>query len=112
VSIPYEGEAGGEPATTQAEVTVNDAFFSSDGNTLILEAEIRNTGTVPLIIEGTDISLSSSAGIAELIVAAPPLPWTVEPGGPQVIELQYQRPNASTVLLELLGYSFEIGGLQ
>jgi hypothetical protein len=112
VSIPYEGGAGDEPSVTQADVAVNDAFFSSDGNTLILEGEIRNTGTAPLTIEEEDISLSSSAGLSELIVAAPLLPWTIEPDETQVIELQYQRPDASTVLLELVGYSFEINGLQ
>jgi hypothetical protein len=112
VSIPYEGEAGGQPSATRANVTVNDAFFSTDGSTLILEGEVRNTGTGLLTVEQADISLSSSAGLGELIMAAPPLPWTIEPGEAQVIELQYQRPDASTALLELLGYSFEIDGLQ
>jgi hypothetical protein len=112
VSIPYESEAGGEPSVERAEVALTDAFFSSDGNTLILEGEVRNTGTETLNIEEGDIRLSSSAGLSDLFLAAPPLPWAIEPGQRQVIELQYQRPGASTVLLELLGYSFEIGGLQ
>jgi hypothetical protein len=111
VSISYEGEAGGEPSVAQVDVTLDDAFFGNDGNTLILEGVVHNTGTAPLIIEAADISLSSSAGLGELITEAPPLPWTIEPGARQVIELQYQRPDASTVLLELLGYSFEIDGL-
>jgi hypothetical protein len=109
VSIAYEGEA---ESVAQVDVTVNDAFFGSDGNRLILEGEVRNTGTKPLTIEAADISLSSSAGLGELIMPAPPLPWAIEPGEIQVIELQYQRPDASTVLLEILGYTFEIDGLQ
>jgi hypothetical protein len=112
VSIPYEGEAGGEPSPARANVVVDDAFFSTDGNTLIIEGEVQNTGTAPLTVEEADVSLSSSAGLGELIMAAPPLPWTFEPGETRVIELQYQRPDASTVLLEFLGYSFEIDGLQ
>jgi hypothetical protein len=28
-----------------------------------------------------------------------------------VIELQFEKPDAASVLLTLLGYSFEIGGL-
>jgi hypothetical protein len=112
VSIPYESEAAAEPSIEQAEVFLDDAFFSSDGNVLFLEGEVRNTGTEPLTIEAADISLSSSAGTSQLIAAAPLLPWAIEPGGAQIVELQYQRPDASTVLLELLGYSFEIGGLQ
>lgn len=112
VSIPYEGEAEGEPSVTQASVAIDDAFFSRDGSTLILEGEVRNTGTESLTVEQADISLSSSAGLGEFIMAAPPLPWIIEAGEGQIIELQYQRPDASTVLLELLGYSFEIDGLQ
>jgi hypothetical protein len=93
-------------------VAIGEAFLSSDGDTLIIEGEIRNRDTQPLIVERNDVSLSSSAGMSEMIVAAPTLPWTIQPGGLQVIELQFQRPDASTVLLELLGYSFEIAGLQ
>jgi hypothetical protein len=112
VSIPYAGEAGMEPSVAQVGVTVTDAFFSGDGNTLILEGEVQNTGTEPVTIEAADISLSSSAGLGELTSEAPPLPWTIEQGETRVIELQYQRPDASSVLLEILGYSFEIDGLQ
>jgi hypothetical protein len=112
VSIPYEGGPGDEPSVAQADISIIDAFFSSDGSTLILEGEVRNAGTASLTIEEEDISLSSSAGLSELNMSAPLLPWTIEPGQVQVIELQYDRPDASTVLLELLGYSFEIGGLQ
>jgi hypothetical protein len=49
--------------------------------------------------------------MSDLFVAAPPLPWTVGPGEGQIIELQYDTPDAPTVLLTLVGYSFEIGNL-
>ncbi len=111
VSIPYE--TGAEPAPPgQAEVTITDAFLSSDGDVLIIEGEVRNTGGRPLTVELSDVSLTSSAGISALRSAAPPLPWTFQPGQTQVIELQYARPEASAALLALLGYSFEIQGLQ
>jgi hypothetical protein len=111
VSIPYE--AGAEPtAPDQAEVTVTDAFLSGDGDVLIVEGEVRNTGGQMLTVTLSDISLTSSAGMSELRVAAPPLPWAVEPGQTQVVELQYAKPDASAALLSLLGYSFEIKGLQ
>jgi len=112
VSIPHEGPAVSEPSVRQANVAVLDAFLNSDASALILEAEVQNTGSDALIIEEADISLSSSAGLGELLLTAPPLPWTILPSERQVVELQYARPDASTVLLELLGYSFEIGGLQ
>jgi hypothetical protein len=111
VGIPYAGEPElAEPA--RAEVTLTDALLSNDKSTLLIEGEIRNTGGSPLTVEVRDITLSSSAGMGELILAAPPLPWTVEPGQTRVIELQFESPAASSVLLDLLGYSFEISGLE
>ena len=110
-SIPYEPQA--EPAAAgQAKVTITDVFFSRDGDTLIIEGEIQNVGEHPLTVKLDDISLTSSAGMGDLRVAAPPLPWTVQPGQMQVIELQYTTPEASAALLALLGYTFEIQGLQ
>jgi hypothetical protein len=50
--------------------------------------------------------------MGKLIMDTPPLPWTIEPGQTRVIELQFESPDASSVLLTLLGYSFEISGLE
>jgi len=109
VSIPYEAHT--EPVSAgRAVVNITDAFLDDD--VLVIEGEVRNTGTGPLTVELSDIILSSSAGIGNLLVAAPPLPWTIEPGQTQVVELQYDKPSASTAVLTLAGYSFEIGGLQ
>jgi len=112
IGIPYESAAGSPPSTAQLDVTVDDAFFSSDGNTLIIVGEVRNGGADPVTVNPADITLSSSSGPGQLVMAAPSLPWSIEPGQAQVIELQYQRPAASTVMLGLLGYTFEIDGLQ
>jgi hypothetical protein len=111
VSIPYEAGTG-PAAASQAEVTITDAFLSGDGDVLMIEGEVENTGEQPLTVELSDVSLTSSAGMSDLRMAAPPLPWTVQPGETQVIELQYTKPDASAALLALLGYSFEIEGLQ
>ena len=111
VSIPYEGGAVEPLSGGQAEVDVTDAFLNSAGDVLIIEGEIYNAGSEPLTVELNDISLTSSGGTGTLRVAAPPLPWTVQPGQTQVIELQYEKPAASTALLAMLGYSFEIQGL-
>jgi hypothetical protein len=109
VSIPYETEVETVPPA-HAEVTLDPNSFL-DGDILVIMGEIRNTGGQPLTVELGDISLSSSAGLSDLQVAIPQLPWTIQPGQLQVIELRYRKPDASAVLLELLGYSFEIGGL-
>ena len=113
VSIPYETSAE-SPLDGQAEVTIDEdsTFISSNGNNLVIGGEVRNVGGEPFTVEVSDISLTSSAGMSALRSSAPPLPWTIQPGGMQVIELQYEKPDASTALLTLLGFSFEIRGLR
>jgi len=110
VSIPYEGEAG-PTSGARAEVSVTDIFLNSAGDLLVIEGEVKNAGDGPLTVELEDINLTSSAGMSALRSAAPPLPWTIQPGQTQIVEFQYERPGASTALLSLLGYSFEIRGL-
>jgi hypothetical protein len=111
VGISYAGEPEpDEPA--RAEVFITDALLSSDKSTLLIEGEIRNIGGSPLTVEVRDIILSSSAGMGKLIMDAPPLPWTIDPGQTRVIELQFEKPDAASVLLTLLGHSFEISGLE
>ncbi|MEA3377433.1 MAG: hypothetical protein U9R72_14685 [Chloroflexota bacterium] len=108
IGISHESVMG--TAVAQVEVTVDDAFL--DDELLIVVGKVRNGRGEPLTVETADVTLSSSGGTSELIAAAPPLPWSIEPGEEQVIELQYQRPGTDSALLELLGYSFEIAGLE
>ena len=111
VGIAHEGEPEPEEPA-RAEVTVTDALLSSDKSILLIEGEIRNTGGSPLTVEARDIVLSSSAGMGGLLAAAPQLPLTIDPGQTRVIELQFEKPDAASVLLTLLGHSFEISGLE
>jgi hypothetical protein len=110
VRIPYTPPEAPSVSSTVL-VTVTDAFLGSDGDVIVVEGEVSNQGSELVTIELGDIQLSSSAGLSDLRVAAPPLPWTIQPGQSQVIELQYTKPAAPAVLLSLMGYSFEIQGL-
>jgi hypothetical protein len=112
INIPYEPVEGEPILEARAEVAITDAFLSSDGDTLIIEGEIRNVGSHSLTADIDNISLTSLAGIGELRMGAPELPWTIEAGQTQIVELQYVKPDAPAALLSLLGYSFEIQGLQ
>jgi hypothetical protein len=112
VSIPYGADT--EPSlSSHAKVTIDEdsTFISSNGNRLVIGGEIENTGDAPLTVDPSDITLTSSAGMSALSSAAPPLSWTIEPGQTQVFELQFEKPDASTVLLTIVGYSFEIRGI-
>lgn len=111
VSVPNDTAEGNASRAASADVIITDAFLNAEGDVLIILGEVRNGVTEPLSVQPADVSLSSNAGVSELVAAAPPLPWSIEPGQTQTIELQYQKPATSAALLELLGYSFEIGGL-
>jgi hypothetical protein len=106
--IPYEPEPA---APGSVAVMISDAFLSSGGDQLVIVGEIRNTTSSSLTVLATDVRLSSSAGMGNLRMAAPLLPWTVAAGQTKVIELQYDTPAATSALLSILGFSFEIGGL-
>ena len=111
IGIPYDGEAVPvDPA--EARVYLYEAFLSADGNSLIVEIDVENVGGTSLTVEASDIVLSSSAGMSRLMYNAPELPWTIEPGQTREVELIFEKPNASSAVLMLLGHSFEIAGLQ
>ncbi len=94
-----------------AEVTVLQAFLGEGGEVLHIVALVRNSGQGSLEVTERDISLSSRAGGTELRAAAPPLPWTIAAGEAREVELQFARPQATTCVVTILGYTFEISGL-
>ncbi len=91
------------------QVDVTDAFL--DGETLHVVATVGNDGGSPLQVDETDVSLSSNAGAGELQMAVPSFPWTIHPGDSREVELVFARPDASAVVVTILGYTFEISGL-
>jgi hypothetical protein len=112
IGIPHVGGAEEPVEPAEARVYLYDAFLSADGNSLVIELDVENIGGAPLTVEVGDIVLSSSAGMARLMVNAPELPWTIDPGQTREIELIFEKPNAPSAVLLLLGHSFEISGLQ
>lgn len=97
--------------TAEAEVEVTQAFLGEGGEVLHIVARVRNRGTIGLRVTERDVSLSSRAGPTELQVAAPPLPWEIGPGQEREVELQFARPRATSCVVTILGYTFEISGL-
>lgn len=107
-SLPY---APPPAVRGEAEVEVTQAFLGEGGTVLHIVARVRNRGSAPLEVTEGDISLSSRAGPTELQVAAPPLPWEIGAGQEREVELQFARPRASSCVVTILGYTFEISGL-
>jgi len=109
-SLPYEAPLPGPP---QPRVELADAFVDEGRDAIVINGVVRNTGESALTVAQTDVKLSSSAGQADLIVATPPLPWNVAPESQQSIEVQFVRPpdEVDSVLLDVLGFTFQLDGL-
>lgn len=107
--LPYQKPA---PGPAQPQVTLTGAFVDQGRGMIVVNGVARNTGESPLTVNPTDVALTSGAGRSELEVATPPLPWTIQPGGEQSFELQFVRPTGvASVLLNLLGFTFQVEGL-
>jgi hypothetical protein len=108
-SLPYSPPLAGPP---QPQVTLSEAIIDTARDVVVLSGSVRNLGESDLPVTLEDVTLTSSAGAAQLRTSTPLLPWSVEPGGEQLFELQFSIPeDADTVLLDVLGFTFEIEGL-
>lgn len=108
-SLPYEPPFPGPP---QPQVELTDAFADENMDVIVINGRVQNTGESRLDVTEADITLSSSEGEAELLVATPTFPWQIEAGSDQVIELQFALPiGVDSVLLDILGFTFQIDGL-
>jgi hypothetical protein len=107
--LPYELPP---PSPPQPNVEITTAFVDNRQNLIVVNGVIRNLGESRLTIEQNNVQLSSSAGSSSLQTTNPPWPWVVEGGSEQNFELQFSRPpNVQSVLLDILGFTFELQGL-
>lgn len=107
--LPYQKPA---PGPAQPQVALTGAFVDQGRGMIVVNGVVRNTGESSLAVNPTDVTLTSGAGSSELAVATPPLPWTIEPGSEQSFEFQFVRPaGVASVLLNILGFTFQVEGL-
>lgn len=105
--------AGGA-AGQSVVVSLQSATVTPDLSNLIIVGQVTNVGAQPLVIVAEDMSLRTTTGSDYLLLATnPPLPWTVPPNETLQFAVTYQRPiGTSTAVFTLLGYPFELSGLQ
>jgi hypothetical protein len=100
------------PEPARPFVQLIDAFYDAGRDVIVLSGAIENRGETRFEVTAEDISLTSGAGESSLLAASPLLSWSIEPGQEQSFELQFDRPSdTDTALLTLMGFSFEIEGL-
>jgi hypothetical protein len=107
--LPYELPP---PVPPQPNIQITGAFVDNRQNLIVVNGVVRNMGKSSLTVEANNVQLTSSAGSSSLQTTNPPWPWVVEGGSEQNFELQFsQPPNVQTVLLDVLGFTFELQGL-
>ncbi len=95
------------------DVVVTDVFLDAQHEVLVISGSIFNDGESNLSVTINDTHLSAGTGEGVLQAASPLLPWTIPPGASQEFEIQYTIPqNTDTVLLDILGFAFEIDGIE
>ncbi len=97
-------------APPQPSIELTSAFADPARQTVVINGIARNLGRAALEVRLEDVQLSSSAGSITLQSANPPLPWTIEGGMEQNFDLQFNQPaDSQTILLDILGFTFEVG---
>jgi hypothetical protein len=101
------------PEPAEPFVQLTDAFYDADWDMIVIAGLVENQGETTLEVTTEDVSLTSGAGESVLQTASPLLPWIIDPGSEQSFELQFDRPQGTeSALLNVLGFSFEIQGLE
>jgi hypothetical protein len=100
------------PEPSRPFVQLTDAFYDAGREVIVISGTIENQGETLFEVTSEDVSLTSGAGESTLQAASPLLSWTIEPGVEAPFELQFNRPQGTnTALFTLMGFSFEIQGL-
>ncbi len=107
--LPYERPL---PIPPQPVVVIASAFADGKRNTIVINGTLTNNGGTAQSVTLDDVSLTSSMGKSSLQASTPLLPWSIAPGASQDFEVQFSWPeNVDSVLLNILGFTFQIEGL-
>ncbi len=100
------------PGPAVPDVELTDVFLDQGRNVIVVSGTVYNDGESDLGVTADLVDLTSSDGTSSLAAASPLLPWAVAVGGYQDFELQFSTPEqATSVLLNILGFTFQIDGL-
>ncbi|MEJ2746778.1 MAG: DUF4352 domain-containing protein [Anaerolineae bacterium] len=111
VTIPF---SGGAQAAGNAQITLSQVSVSTDLTNLIINGQVTNLGTQPLVVAETAVSLRTDDGSVYLLLSTnPAFPWTVGPGQSTPFVVTFQRPvTVDTAVFTVLNQPFQLTNLR
>jgi len=101
-----------KPGPAEPDVELYEVFLDADRDVIVISGTVYNDGESDLRVAAEAVEVTSGSGRSNLEISTPLLPWTIPPDDYQDFELQFTVPEgAGSVLLNVLGFTFEIEGL-
>lgn len=102
-----------QPAPPLPDVEISSVFYDAARNVIVINGTVYNDGETPLVVTLDNIKFTYGGGEGSLQASTPLLPWNIAPDGFQEFEVQFSRPQGTdSVLLEILGFTYRIEGLE
>jgi hypothetical protein len=109
VAVPLVGPTPTPDPRSQARVQITQAYFSPDQTELIVVGGIANPTNALILVNSSDIDLSTPDGIhAALKSAEPNLPWRIAPMDNVNFTLRFSRLPSNESVLKILTNSFRL----
>jgi hypothetical protein len=98
-----------DPNAVQAEINFLETSVSPDGGTLTQVIEIKNTGTSPISLSASDISLSYEGSLPQgPLSTEPALPAEIAPGQSLALTITFAKPPTNTAVFRILDFSADL----
>jgi hypothetical protein len=105
-ALDYRPPVAGPP---EPDVELLDVFMDTARNVIVVSGTVYNDGESALQVTAEGIRMAAGGERAEIVAAAPQLPWTVAAESYIDFELQFRTPsNDDDFLLTILGFEFEL----
>ncbi len=109
VAVPLVGSTPTPDPRSQTHVQITQAYFSPDQTELIIAGGIGNPTNALVLVNPSDIVLSTPDGVlATLMRAEPALPWRIGPTDSVNFTLHFSRLPSNQSILKILNNSFKL----
>lgn len=96
----------------EASVLVQEVSVVNNGTDLFIVGQVTNLGSQPLLVDVSDVSLSSGGTVFLMLSVNPAFPWSVPAGQTVQFGATFQRPPGLEAIFTVLGQSFQLTGLR